>query len=180
MANKQLYDAFWGTVLRATTRGHRWLYRVSGGRWGRHLPGGVQVIWLTHAGVKSGRWRRTPLITVADSDAPTSARDTRVWVVAGSNVGQKQLPAWVHNLRARRDGFAEVNRHFYPAVFDEASGADRDALYARLIAAWRGFAMYQRNAGRYIPVFRVRLGSEIPPEAVPGESTAATSSEEPR
>jgi deazaflavin-dependent oxidoreductase (nitroreductase family) len=171
--NKQFYDAFWGSALRSTTQAHRWLHRVSGGRWGRHFPGGVQVIWLQFVGRKSGVWRRTPLLTVPAAGQPTAAREVRAWVVAGSNVGQAKVPAWVGNLRATADGYAEVNTHHYRCRFVELDGADRDAAYARLVAAWRGFAMYQRNAGRYIPVFEVRLSQELPATAVPAEGSPA-------
>ena len=44
------YDLFWGTTLRTTTRLHKLMDRLSGGRLGRHFPGGQPVVWITTLG----------------------------------------------------------------------------------------------------------------------------------
>ena len=144
------YDLLWGTTLRTVTRVHRVLDRASGGRLGRHFPGGQQVIWVTTLGRRSGEWRRNPLLASRDGDGPDSP-----WIVAGSNVGQEKVPAWVFNMRANPEGRVEVDGVERPATFTEAVGADRDALYARQVALYSAFARYERAAGRVIPVFRV-------------------------
>lgn len=145
------YDLFWGTALRTTTRVHRVLDRVSGGRLGRHFPGGQQVIWVTTLGRRSGQWRRSPLLAVRENGDPAGA-----WIVTGSNVGQEQVPAWVHNMRANPEGRVAVDGVEHAAMFTEATGDDRDALYAQLVSMWSAYERYERNAGRTIPVFRVR------------------------
>lgn len=144
------YDLFWGATLRTTTRVHRVLDKVSGGRLGRRFPGGQQVIWVTTLGRRSGQWRRSPLLAVREDGDPTAA-----WIVTGSNVGQEQVPAWVHNMRANPEGRVEVDGVERPATFTEAVGDDRDALYAQLVRMWSAYERYERNAGRTIPVFRV-------------------------
>jgi deazaflavin-dependent oxidoreductase (nitroreductase family) len=147
-------------VLSSLTRGHRVLHRVSGGRLGRHFPGGQQIIWVSTLGRRSGEWRRTPLLTV-----PETGGDGHTYVVAGSNAGQEKVPGWVHNARAHPDGFAEVDGRTWTARVEEAEGADRDRLYAQLAVTWRSFEGYERQARRYIPVFRVRLLEPAPPAA---------------
>lgn len=142
------YDLVWGTALSLTRHAHHALVRVSGGRLGRRFPGGAQVVWITTLGRRSGQWRRTALL---------GARDGSDWIIAGSNAGQEQVPAWVHNIRANDRGRIEVDGVESDAVFTELQGDERSSAYARLVGTWRAFAMYERNAQRVIPVFRVTV-----------------------
>jgi F420H(2)-dependent quinone reductase len=152
--DKARYDATMGLVLRNLTRGHRVLHRVSGGRLGRHFPGGQQIVWITTLGRRSGQWRTTPLLAARVPGADgTDAGD--VWVVAGSNAGQAKVPSWVFNVRANADGWVRVGEQVSACRFAEATGTDRDQLYAALTREWRSFATYEQMAGRYIPVFRI-------------------------
>ena len=144
------YDAIWGTVLRTTTRLHKALDRVSGGRLGRHFPGGQQVVWITTLGRKSGQWRRTPLLAVHEDGDPS-----RPWLVTGSNAGQAAVPSWVFNVREHDEGTLEIEGVSVPVRFVEATGEDRARLYAQLVEIWSAYATYEENAGREIPVFRV-------------------------
>lgn len=144
------YDLFWGSALRTTTRLHRVLDRASGGRLGRRFPGGQQVVWITTLGRRSGEWRRTPLLAVREDGDPAGA-----WLVTGSNAGQAAVPGWVFNARDHDRGTVEVDGEVRQARFVEAVGEDRDRLYAQLSRIWSSYEMYERNAGRTIPVFRV-------------------------
>ncbi len=149
------YDLVWGTVLRTTTRGHRILHRASGGRLGRRFPGGQQVVWITTLGRKSGEWRRTPLLAVHEDDDPA-----KPWVVTGSNAGQSAVPGWVFNVRAHPEGTIEIDGVSSPATFTEVTGTERDDLYEQLARMWSSYRMYERNAGRPIPVFRVETRAQ--------------------
>ena len=140
------YDRLWGAALATTRVLHHALVRVSGGRLGRHFPGGAQVVWITTLGRRSGQWRRTALLGARDGDA---------WVVAGSNAGQERVPAWVYNIRDHDRGQLEVDGRVSEVRFIELQADARDAAYALLIDEWSSFAMYERNAQRQIPVFRV-------------------------
>ncbi len=152
--DKARYDLTMGLVLRNLTRGHRVLHRISGGRLGRHFPGGQQIVWVTTLGRRSGEWRTTPLLAVRDP-AGDAESEEEVWVVAGSNAGQAKVPGWVFNVRAQAVGWVRVGEQVRACRFAEATGADRDRLYAALTQDWRWFAGYERRAGRYIPVFRL-------------------------
>jgi deazaflavin-dependent oxidoreductase (nitroreductase family) len=140
------YDLWWGGILRATTVGHRALHSATGGRLGRRFPGGLTVVWVTTLGRRSGRWRTTPLLAVPDGQS---------WIVAGSNAGQAAVPGWVFNMRSHRDGRIEVDGVTSPARFDEVPAAEGAELYRRLVRGWSAYAMYERNARREIPVFRI-------------------------
>lgn len=144
------YDLFWGTTLRTTTRLHKVLDRVSGGRLGRHFPGGQQVVWITTLGRKSGEWRRTPLLAVHEDDDPS-----KPWLVTGSNAGQAAMPGWVFNVRDHDEGTLEIEGASVPVRFEEALGEERARLYAQLAETWSAYRQYEQNAGREIPVFRV-------------------------
>ena len=144
------YDLTWGTLLRTTTALHKVLDRVSGGRLGRRFPGGQQVVWITTLGRKSGEWRRTPLLAVHEDGDPA-----KPWLVTGSNAGQAAMPGWVFNVREHDRGTLEVDGVVSEIRFEEAVGEERARLYAQLVAIWSAYAMYEQNAGREIPVFRV-------------------------
>lgn len=166
---KAAYDAAMGLLLRSVTRGHRVLYRVSGGRLGRRFPGGAVVVWITSLGRKSGQWRRNPLLGAPDheyADAHGLARAP--WVVAGSNAGQEKVPAWVHNVRAHAEGWIEIDGRHHLARFEELTEpVERDRSYGLLVSVWRAFRSYREVAGREIPVFRILLGDEVPVESLP-------------
>jgi deazaflavin-dependent oxidoreductase (nitroreductase family) len=153
---KRGYDLTMGLALRTLTRGHRVLHRVSGGRLGRHFPGGQQIIWITTLGRRSGQWRTNPLLAVPDPDGSVDA-----WVIAGSNAGQAKVPGWVFNVQAHDAGRVRVGDREWDCRFVEASGTDRDRLYQALTQTWSSFATYERMAGRPIPVFRV-IPSDAP------------------
>ena len=158
---KKAYDATWGVVLGLTTRGHKVVHKLSGGRIGVSLLGSGQIVWITTFGRKSKEWRTTPLLAVPDGDGSTN------WVITGSNAGQAKVPGWVFNVRERSDGFVEIDKHWYECTYVEVTGDERDAMYERLKKAWKSYEMYERKSGRYIPVFRVLLGTEVPHTSVP-------------
>jgi F420H(2)-dependent quinone reductase len=153
---KQTHDLAMAATLASLTRGHRVLHRVSGGRLGRRFPGGQQIVWVTTLGRRSGKWRRTPLLSVTDGAG--------CYVVTGSNGGQDRVPGWVFNMRDHDAGYVEVDGLAWAAGFEEAAGSDRDALYAQLVASFASFAGYERWAGRPIPVFRIRLAEQVSPQ----------------
>lgn len=145
------YDLVWGTALRTTTRVHRVVDRLSGGRLGRRFPGGAQVVWITTLGRKSGEWRRTPLLAVPYRGG---------WGIAGSNAGQEKIPGWVFNVRAHPHGRIEIDDHTFPAHFVEVTGHDKEQIYRGLADSWSAYDMYAKNIRREIPVFLVTPTSD--------------------
>lgn len=111
------------------------------------VPRGQQVIWISTLGRKSGSWRRTPLLAAPHEGS---------WVITGSNAGQAQIPSWVFNVRAHNLGFVEIDGTKTDCSFIEVTGPQREVLYQELVAMWSAYAMYERNAGREIPVFLVQ------------------------
>lgn len=118
-------------------------YEASDGREANTLMGKPVVI-LTSVGAKSGKLRKTPLMRVE--------HDGRYAVVA-SKGGAPEHPDWYHNLVANphvelQDG---PTRRDYTA--HEAAGAEREAWWARAVAAWPDYAKYQTKTERQIPLF---------------------------
>lgn len=142
----QTYDAFWGSLLRLTTVAHKAVHRISGGRLWRRFPGGGQVVWITTLGRRSGEWRTNPLLAAPDGSG---------WVIAGSNAGQEKVPGWVFNVRAHPRGRMELDGTSVEVVFEELDGDEARRAYGLLVDRWSGYAMYARNIGREIPVFRM-------------------------
>ena len=80
-------------LMSAVWRIHQHLYRISRGKIGGRI-GALDVLVLTTVGRSSGQPRPVALMGFDDGDR---------MVVCGSNAGEPNDPAWVHNLRATSD-----------------------------------------------------------------------------
>lgn len=118
------------------------LLRISRGRYS--MSPGQPILLLETTGARSGKRRATPLLYLADGDR---------LVVIGSNGGRDYHPGWCHNLRARP--LATVYHAGQVARYraHEAQGDERAALWARAVAFFEGFELYERRTDRHIPVF---------------------------
>ena len=102
------------------------------------------VTLLTATGAKSGQRRTTPLLYFYD--------DGDVVVIA-SNGGRPFNPAWYHNLRANPEATLFINGRTMACTAREATGSERERLWARAVDLFRGYETYQRRTrGRQIPV----------------------------
>ncbi len=155
------YDRGVVATMRSMTLIHRVLDRVSGGRLARRVVG-AEMVWLTVKGRKSGELRRVPVVT---------ARGTRGgrprFLVAGSRGGTEKHPAWALNLRGHIDRnepvALEAKGEHLEVDARELEGPDRDAGYAEMVEAYKGFADYKRQTTREIPVFELTV--RTPPTA---------------
>ncbi|RZU52367.1 deazaflavin-dependent oxidoreductase (nitroreductase family) [Krasilnikovia cinnamomea] len=107
----------------------------------------IPSLLLTTTGRRSGLPRSNPLLYVRDGDA---------WVVVGSNWGQGHQPAWVHNLTADPSATVTVGGAEHAVRARRVDGAERDRLWALLVAEWPAYPAYaERAGGRPIEVFRL-------------------------
>jgi deazaflavin-dependent oxidoreductase (nitroreductase family) len=121
---------------------HLPLYRLSGGRiLGRVM--GMPVLLLDTVGRKSGQ-RRT--------NALTYFQQGRAFVVIASVLGEPRDPAWWLNLRASPETTIQVGRERIAVRAREAAGAEREQLWAAVVAQAPDYAEYQRLTERRIPV----------------------------
>jgi deazaflavin-dependent oxidoreductase (nitroreductase family) len=105
---------------------------------------GMPLLLLHHRGAKTGTERVNPL---------AYARDGERYVVFASKGGAPVNPDWYRNLMADPDVEIEVGTERVPVHAEEASGEERDRLFAEQKARSPQFAEYeQKTEGRVIPV----------------------------
>src|SRR5919112_198715 len=132
---------FW-RVFNTSVKGHTAIFRLTGGRVGGRMLGGP-ILLLQHTGAKSGKRRISPLLYLPDGER---------MVIVASKGGYTKHPGWFHNLKADPDTTVEVPREGKVAVrAREASAAEREALWPRVVDLYKGYAAYQRSTSREIP-----------------------------
>ena len=104
---------------------------------------GRKLLLLTTIGARSGQQRVAPL---------AFTRDGEHYVVIASKGGAPTSPDWYHNLVANPHVIVEVGAERFNAIARVASGDERERLYAAQAALMPGFAEYQKQTARSIPV----------------------------
>ena len=117
-------------------------FRANGGKVGGMFAG-APLLLLTTTGAKSGQPRVAPLAYTTDNGR---------LVVIASKGGAPTHPDWFHNLRANPDVTVEVGTETFPARATVPQGAERQRLFDQMAAQMPGFAEYQKNTVRKIPV----------------------------
>ena len=123
--------------------GHRVILKLSGGRFPRTVMG-MQPVELHAIGRKTGE-RRSTLLT-----APICEED-RVVLVA-SKGGAREHPIWYKNLVANPDVELTINDRTRPMRARTASPEEKAELWPVIVGRYKGYADYQRNTERDIPV----------------------------
>lgn len=106
----------------------------------------MQLLLLTTTGARSGRPRTTPL---------AYHRRGNRYVVIASNGGAAQHPNWFRNLHSTPEVTIEVGVETLPATARILEGAERDAVFADIVAQSPTARALQANAGRTIPVIEL-------------------------
>jgi len=106
----------------------------------------LPTLLLTTTGRRSGKPRSVPILYLADGDS---------WVVAGSNFGQEQHPAWSANLLANPEASVVVRGKSVTVRAHLAEGAERERLLAALKGLWPAFAKYEEWSHRTLRIFRL-------------------------
>lgn len=118
-------------------------FRTNGGKVGNMFEG-KNVLLLTTIGAKSGEERLSPLVYTRDGDR---------YVIAASMGGAPKNPAWYHNLVANPKVTVEVGTEKFEATATVVEDrAERDRLYAGMVAHAEGFADYEKKTTRVIPI----------------------------
>ena len=137
-----LMDRAW-PVIQAGMDAHAHVYRATGGRIGHRFPGVPPMLLVEHVGAKSGKRRTSALGYLADGDD---------YVVVASKGGSPRNPAWYHNLRANPDATIQVGSQRLQVHAHVASPEERARLWPRVVELYGGYADYQRNTSREIPL----------------------------
>jgi deazaflavin-dependent oxidoreductase (nitroreductase family) len=104
---------------------------------------GAPMVLLTTTGAKSGRPHTTPVVYLRLGD--------HVYVF-GSKAGAPTHPAWYHNLVANPRVTVELGDVTYEAEAEVLAGDQRDRVFDEQVTRMPGFADYQQNTTRVIPV----------------------------
>jgi F420H(2)-dependent quinone reductase len=105
--------------------------------------GGLPVLLLTTVGRKTGQARTTPL---------GYFRDGEYYVIIASNNGRDSHPAWFYNLKAAPRVTIEVPGSRLQVVATTAEPAERERLWAQLIALAPNYDAYRKKTTRQIPI----------------------------
>lgn len=108
------------------------------------LMSGLPVVMLETTGAKSQMTRVTPVLGLPDGDDV---------IVIASNWGQRQHPAWYHNLRAEPAATITVNGERRRVRARELAGAERERRWHQGLEFYPAWKAYERRAGdRKIPI----------------------------
>ncbi|MGW2177158.1 nitroreductase family deazaflavin-dependent oxidoreductase [Streptomyces sp. NPDC001732] len=144
----------------------RTVHRLTRGRVllsARMLPGLV----LTVPGARSGRPRTTPLACMPEYGGEGGGRAgggaESSWILIGSNFGRPGHPAWTANLLAGPEK-AVVNRRGrdIPVRATLLKGAEREAVWRKVLEFWPPYAAYQARVEREIRLFRLERREDGP------------------
>jgi len=131
------------SLLNRMAAGHVAIYRATNGLVGHRVPGAPPTLLLDHVGAKSGAHRTSPLVYTRDGDDI---------VLVASKGGYPKHPAWFHNLMANPDTIAQVGSSRLSVHAHVADAAERARLWPKVLETYKGYADYQRRAGREIPL----------------------------
>jgi deazaflavin-dependent oxidoreductase (nitroreductase family) len=119
--------------------------RLSGGRMKMH---GQPLLLLTTLGARSGQPRTTMLAQFPEPDGAT--------LIVASFGGAQKHPAWFFNLAKHPDHVSiERNGKQLQVTPQTLTGDERAKAWQRIVSIAPGFAEYQRNTDRELPVVRL-------------------------
>ncbi|MET9201960.1 nitroreductase/quinone reductase family protein [Gordonia sp. NPDC003585] len=104
---------------------------------------GADLLLLTTTGRKSGKTRITPLMYMVDGER---------WIVVASNGGADWQPGWWLNLEAATPASITLDGNTIPVTGAEITGAERDAVWRKLIDDVFDYQTYQDKVTRTIAV----------------------------
>jgi deazaflavin-dependent oxidoreductase (nitroreductase family) len=123
--------------------GHRFLLAVTGGRFPKTVAG-MKTLEIHVKGRKSGNVHSNMLTTPVYDD-------NRVVIIA-SKGGSQDHPDWYKNLSANPDIEVTIDGETKPMRARTASAEEKAELWPQVVKAYKGYAGYQKNTERDIPV----------------------------
>jgi deazaflavin-dependent oxidoreductase (nitroreductase family) len=120
-------------------------FRANNGKVGGAFEGN-ELLLLTTTGAKSGQSRLSPL---------SCKRIDRKLLIIGGYGGADVNPAWVHNLRADPRARVELAGESFDVTARELPLDEREEVIAKVNALGSGFAEFQANTTRVIPIFEL-------------------------
>ncbi len=117
-------------------------FRANEGRVGSTWEA-TPLLLLHHIGAKSGVSRVNPVAYLPDD---------RRYLIWAANGGAPNNPDWHHNLMAQPNTRIEVGSETIDVVAEEATGAERERLFARATERYPQLAEVAGKTARVIPI----------------------------
>ena len=109
---------------------------------------GMDLLYLTTVGAKSGEKRQSTVSRFADGDD--------AWLIVASAGGAVQNPAWYHNIAAHPDQvWVEFGGKQQRVIPSQLSGDERVQAWQRITQAQPRYAGYEKKTDREIPVIKL-------------------------
>jgi deazaflavin-dependent oxidoreductase (nitroreductase family) len=125
----------------------RLLYKLTGGKVMTVSFSKQTGLTLLTVGAKSGERRENQVQYVADGSS---------MLVVGSNWGKPHHPGWTANILKNPDIQVNVRGDVREVRGTLLEGAEREAAWRKMVAAWPAFEDYvKRSGGRELRVFRL-------------------------
>jgi deazaflavin-dependent oxidoreductase (nitroreductase family) len=125
----------------------RLLYKLTGGKLMTVSFSKQTGLTLITVGAKSGERRENQVQYVADGSS---------MLVVGSNWGKPHHPGWTANILKNPDIQVNVRGDIRDVRGTLLAGAEREAAWRKMVAAWPAFEDYvKRSGGRELRVFRL-------------------------
>ena len=109
---------------------------------------GMDLLYLTTVGAKTGQKRQSTVARFADGDD--------AWLIVASAGGTAQNPAWYHNIAAHPDQvwaeFGGRQMHVTPV---QLAGDERAAAWRKITQGQPRYGGYEQKTDRAIPVIRL-------------------------
>lgn len=121
-------------------------FRANGGEVGGQFEG-APLLLLHTTGAKTGKERIAPMMYQAVDGG---------WAVFASKAGAPDNPDWYHNLVAHPDASIEVGTDTEAVRAEVLAGDERSAIWETQKERYPGFAEYEEQTDREIPVVLLR------------------------
>ena len=109
---------------------------------------GMDLLYLTTVGAKSGQQRQVPVARFADG--PDS------WLVVASAAGSAHHPGWYHNIAAHPDQiWVEFGGQQLRVTAAQLDGDARTEAWQRIAQLQPRYSGYEQKTDRAIPVIRL-------------------------
>ena len=101
------------------------------------------LLLLHHTGAKSGLSRGNPVAYLSENQR---------YLIWAANGGAPDNPAWYHNLNAHSNTSIEVGSETIDVVAEEATGAERERLFAKAAERYPQLHELAQKTPRVIPM----------------------------
>ncbi|HSZ49037.1 MAG TPA: nitroreductase family deazaflavin-dependent oxidoreductase [Streptosporangiaceae bacterium] len=109
---------------------------------------GMDLLYLTTVGAKSGQKRQSTVARFADGDD--------AWLVVASAGGSAHHPAWYHNIAAHPDQvWIEFGGQQMRVTPEQLDGDARAQAWQRITQSQPRYTNYEKKTDRDIPVIRL-------------------------